>query len=124
MPGERDPRLTGFNFDLTTEQEPGRTRIAVRGELDIGTAPDVERALDDARDRGDAIDLDLRGLTFMDSTGVRLLIVAAQAQALDAAPLRMFLPSGGDALVALEETGAAALLPIATPDADGEGSPA
>jgi anti-anti-sigma factor len=51
--------------------------ISVRGELDVANADDVERELvrvegTDAR----SIVLDLSGLTFIDSTGIRLLVSA------------------------------------------------
>jgi anti-anti-sigma factor len=45
------------------------------GELDLDTAPLLEEQLAAARARGAArLVLDLRGLTFMDSTGLRLVI--------------------------------------------------
>jgi anti-anti-sigma factor len=48
--------------------------VALRGELDMGTAPQVEREL--ARHAPGAVTLDLRGLDFVDSSGVRLVIAA------------------------------------------------
>ena len=53
--------------------------------------------------------LDLRGLTFMDSTGVRVLLEAAEQRN---AGLRMIAPAGGDVRVTIEETGIAPLLPL------------
>jgi anti-sigma B factor antagonist len=45
------------------------------GELDLDTAHRVESALTGLRDEGyGELVLDLRGLTFMDSTGLRLVI--------------------------------------------------
>ncbi len=45
------------------------------GELDLDTAHRVEAALTELRESGYAeLVLDLRGLTFMDSTGLRLVI--------------------------------------------------
>jgi len=55
--------------------EPGRFRLS--GELDIGTVPLLGQAVaDDGPVRGDLV-LDLRDLTFIDSTGVRGLISLA-----------------------------------------------
>ena len=51
-----------------------RRRVALRGELDMDTAPEVERILEAVADRGNEVLLDLSGLTFMDSTGVRALL--------------------------------------------------
>ena len=67
------------------DAEPGRGRVRVipHGELDLATAPDVERRLRELRESGfDRIVLDLRELAFMDSTGLRLVMrehAAAQA---------------------------------------------
>jgi anti-sigma B factor antagonist len=112
--------MNAFDFDQQVHTEPGLTRIVLRGELDLGTAPRVDREIAQARQRGDAIDLDLRELTFMDSTGVRLLLVATQTRTGSDPPLRMFAPRHGDALIALEETGILGLLPLVdAPDQDG-----
>jgi anti-sigma B factor antagonist len=45
------------------------------GELDLDTAPELEGVLESVRAEGHPrVVLDLRGLTFMDSTGLRLVI--------------------------------------------------
>jgi len=63
-------------FSVTVVQDDGRTVITVRGELDLATAPALEEALlPGLRDGGSAV-LDLRGLEFMDSTGVRVIVAA------------------------------------------------
>jgi anti-anti-sigma factor len=51
----------------------------VRGELDLATAPAFERALTSADEPGD-LRLDCSELVFMDSQGVRSLVVAAAAR--------------------------------------------
>ena len=57
----------------------GRT-IGLKGELDIATAPDLEELLTKLRkDNLDAVKVDLRGLDFLDSTGVRVLVEAWKA---------------------------------------------
>jgi anti-sigma B factor antagonist len=51
--------------------------ICVEGELDLATAADLERELTRAEDSdAQSIVLDLSGLQFIDSTGVRLLLRA------------------------------------------------
>ena len=68
-------------LDVTTDRQADTVTVALRGELDISTAPRVEDEL--RRVEGNApprIVLDLRGLEFMDSTGLRV-IVAADARA-------------------------------------------
>ena len=98
--------MTDLDFDLTVTQEDGGWRVALRGELDLGSVERLERALDECG--GDVV-LDLRGLTFMDSTGVRVLLEAAER----AGPgLRMIPPRDGDARITIDETGIAPLLPL------------
>jgi anti-sigma B factor antagonist len=105
--------VTDLDFDLTVERdERGTCRLTLRGELDLGTAERLERALADA---GDDVLLDLRGLTFMDSTGVRVLLEAAEAEH---ANLRIIAPAGGDVRVTIEETGIGPLLPLVESDAE------
>jgi anti-anti-sigma factor len=95
-----------LDFDLTVARNAqGGCRLTLRGELDLGTADRLEHALAEA---GDDVLLDLRELTFMDSTGVRLLLEAAER----GGGLRILAPAGGDARVTIEETGIAPLLPL------------
>jgi len=64
-------------FGIAEEAGPGGARVVrVQGELDIATAPDLERAVLRPRDPGDQVVLDLAGLRFMDSTGLRVLLRA------------------------------------------------
>lgn len=62
------------SFDIRVVRNGSATRIAPAGELDIATTPSLEQAIADATsERGAALVLDLRDLTFMDSTGLRTL---------------------------------------------------
>jgi anti-sigma B factor antagonist len=61
--------------------EPDRERITlhVLGEIDIATAGDMEDPLLDLLDSGfETIVLDLREVTFLDSSGIRVLINSHQ----------------------------------------------
>ena len=53
--------------------------VSVRGELDVATAGSLEKLLLRRREPGARIRLDLSGLGFMDSTGLRVLLRAQQA---------------------------------------------
>jgi anti-sigma B factor antagonist len=58
-------------------------RLSLHGELDMATRAQVESALIGAEDSGaTAIELDLSGLTFMDSSGVHVAL-AARSRALE-----------------------------------------
>src|SRR3954451_6395122 len=64
-------------FAVTISERGTAVQVALEGELDIGTAPRLE---DDLRrveaDGPELLVIDLSGLEFMDSTGLRLLINA------------------------------------------------
>jgi anti-anti-sigma factor len=60
----------------TAKDEEGVT-VALVGELDISTAPEVERQLARVEQgRPTLLALDLRELSFIDSTGLRLVLAA------------------------------------------------
>lgn len=68
-------------LDVDTHEEDGAIRLVLSGELDISSASRVEEELDRVEaERPPVLALDLRGLAFMDSTGLRL-IVSADARA-------------------------------------------
>ena len=64
-----------FKVELSSEGE--RALVAPHGELDMATIPQVEAKLVEARAEGHkTLVLDLRNVTFMDSSGLRLMLVA------------------------------------------------
>ncbi len=65
--------MTMPSFDLrVVRTATARCASCPRGELDIATAPQLEQAIAEATtDAGAELVLDLRELTFMDSTGLR-----------------------------------------------------
>ena len=67
-----------MEVQLDTEQRDGVLRIALTGDLDVSTAPSVEERLIEleAGELPERLVLDLRGLRFIDSTGLSLLINA------------------------------------------------
>jgi anti-sigma B factor antagonist len=64
-------------FDVTITEQGDTVRVSLKGELDISSAPRLEDDLSRIEaDEPATIVLDLSGLDFMDSTGLRLLIGA------------------------------------------------
>lgn len=62
----------------TKDREDG-VEISLKGELDLSTIEKVEQELTRAEDDGHRlIVLDLGGLTFLDSTGLRTIVTADQ----------------------------------------------
>jgi anti-sigma B factor antagonist len=72
--------LDDLIFTLAEEAGDGGERIIrLRGELDIESTPELERALLRSRPAGERVVLDLSELKFMDSTGLRVLLAAREA---------------------------------------------
>lgn len=73
-----------------------RTRAIVRleGELDMATADDLERIVEDALDGYDELFVDLRGLRFMDTYGLWVLLRAARQAREHAIALRLVRGTG------------------------------
>jgi anti-sigma B factor antagonist len=70
-------RAIDMAFGIAEEDGPGGARVVrVHGELDIATAGQLERAVLRPREPGERVVLDLGGLRFMDSTGLRVLMRA------------------------------------------------
>ncbi|MBI5309759.1 MAG: STAS domain-containing protein [Actinobacteria bacterium] len=64
-------------FSVNVETSDDGTCLLCSGELDIGTADALKRALDEVDfAAGSRVTIDLSGVGFMDSTGLRLLIAA------------------------------------------------
>ena len=67
----------GFSFDIQDDRRNGVARLALRGELDVATAPKLEKHLEQVEGDGvGAVLLDLRDLTFVDSTGLHTFLKA------------------------------------------------
>lgn len=65
---------------ISTERLPDALVVAVSGELDISTARELEARVADVAN-GEPLVIDLSDLEFVDSTGLRTLVLAAKASA-------------------------------------------
>ena len=66
-----------LSIETRWDGEGDTASVALTGELDLSTARQVESALAEAEERSpERLELDLRGLTFMDSTGLRVVLAA------------------------------------------------
>ncbi|MGF1664901.1 MAG: STAS domain-containing protein [Acidimicrobiia bacterium] len=97
-----------------TENERGWTMLSVKGEIDIATAgildEAIEQAVTDGRTR---IAVDLEGVSFMDSTGLRTLIVAHRRLG-DVGGTLAVIPGSGPIRRLLEVAGVVDTLEIVT----------
>ena len=82
------------NFRLEVTGDVAATVVAVTGELDLTTSPTLEQQLEELRNSGpELLIVDLRGVEFMDSTGLSVLVRGHQ-RAADAGH-RFALVNGG-----------------------------
>ena len=98
-----------------TELDEGSAEISLRGELDLATAPQLEAALRRVAQPGRTIRIDLAGLAFMDSTGMRSILEANRDAQRDGWTLRLgrapepvqrvFAMSGVESLLPFEAEG-------------------
>lgn len=65
------------SFNVETAEHDNATHVLLRGDLDLSTAKQAEQAIEEAERSGaQTVVIDLRGLSFMDSTGLRVVVSA------------------------------------------------
>jgi len=78
----------GLTFDVA--DRPDGVVVALKGELDLATAPELQRCLLDLIARPvDSLTLDLEELAFLDSSGLGALYRARQAAERQGTPMRL-----------------------------------
>jgi anti-anti-sigma factor len=65
-------------FAITESVEPDGVRLNLSGELDVAVVGDLQNRLDSVGRAGELVVLDLSELTFIDSSGLNVLITAAR----------------------------------------------
>lgn len=79
-------------FGMVEGDAGGFQTVAVAGEIDIATAPDLRAHLDAAIDRGSSpVVVDLLSVTFIDSTGLGVLVNAHERCRRSGAELRIVI---------------------------------
>ena len=71
-----------FEFTVAVGDGPDGSVVAPRGELDMATQGALRTALEQQAARG-AVTLDLSGLSFLDTSGLRLILELAEASRRD-----------------------------------------
>ena len=93
------PNVSPTPFEVANEQIGEVRVLSVSGELDLGTAPQLEGPLEEALATGSGLLIDLSACEFIDSTGIALLVRAWQR--LDGEPGDGVGENGGFALCGL-----------------------
>lgn len=84
--------MSALSIALTSED--GSTVLRLAGELDLGEQPRVITHLEDAVSRGQAVVVDLRELTFIDSTGIGVLLSGMRLASAASVPFRVVNATG------------------------------
>lgn len=106
------------DFALTLERlDDGTMVLALAGELDLYRAPEIEEALAQASDVDRTLTVDLRSLTFLDSTLLVMLLDATRRQRARGSELDV-LVGPQTPMTAFEVTGFHRLLAIRRMDGD------
>lgn len=95
---------------LSHQHLPGMGVVALAGELDRTTSAELDGCLQRVRLPGDHLVMDLAELSFMDSSGLHVVLACARACAADGANLHLAAARGGPARV-LTITGVEERLP-------------
>jgi anti-anti-sigma factor len=61
-------------FKVTSERRNGGAVVAASGEIDMSTSPELRAALRDPEAQAPVVVLDLREVTFMDSSGLGVIV--------------------------------------------------
>jgi anti-sigma B factor antagonist len=104
-------------FRVTVEPLKDARLIRVAGEIDLSTVSALRRELDAARDEAATALLDLSDVTFIDSTGLHLLLEASHSSAVSDWALFVVRPSEAVQRL-IELSGTADLLRLVDPTAE------
>ncbi|CAD2072151.1 anti-sigma-B factor antagonist [Phocicoccus schoeneichii] len=64
-----------MNINIEVNEKPGITEVSIAGELDIYTAPELKKVFEPvAADGTSSLHVDLKELSYMDSTGLGLFV--------------------------------------------------
>jgi anti-sigma B factor antagonist len=108
-----DRELEADGLSVQLQQEGERVVVRAWGELDLSSAKEFEARLRRViRESSSGVILDLGGVTFIDSTGLRVLISAATLSHASRREL-IVLRGSAQALQVIETSGVEDLLPLA-----------
>jgi anti-anti-sigma factor len=102
-------------FSLSVERSRGRARIILEGELDMVAAPNLVATIDELLgEDGLEVVVDLRALTFMDSSGLQALL-HGHARSGESRASFSLIRGGDNVMRVFELSGIDGLIPFARP---------
>ena len=102
-------------FSVEVQRHGDVAVVEPRGELDVATVPTLRAMVEEIKSAGRLV-LDLRGLSFIDSTGLHLLVALNQRAQRDGFQLVLVAPAP-PADRAIQVSGLAKTLPFVSPSA-------
>ena len=112
----------GPRFDVSVERAGNTAIVRLAGELDLATAPELTDVLHGLEPRYKRVILDLTGLEFIDSTGLRLAVTEYDRATMDGFEF-VIAGAAGAVLKVLRLTGLDVTLPLAPDVASVLGDP-
>jgi anti-anti-sigma factor len=110
--GRKKRNVTQPPFEIDSVRDGQTGRLTLTGELDIATVPRAQEAVDGLLAGGvQRLVIDLSGLGFVDSSGLRLFIVLDRRAAAQGWALGLIRPRGA-AMTVFEVSGAEENLPF------------
>ena len=61
-------------FEVDVESRDGGVVVAPKGEIDLSTVDEVRRAIEQSHDSASSLVIDLSGVGFLDTSGLRLVV--------------------------------------------------
>lgn len=93
-------------FAISVREDRGSTAVEISGELDLAHSTEAEKALAEAEEAEGPIVIDLTDLTFLDSVGVAILLMARGRDRQDGKSRLTFIaPAREDVMLVLVRTG-------------------
>lgn len=92
-PGVYSSNIMNDNSRLKVDVAIDERIVTIHGDMDLRTAPEVDRAIEGLGGDGDVV-LDMTGVTFMDSSGLRTVV--ARRQVLEDAGHRLVISDPSD----------------------------
>jgi anti-sigma B factor antagonist len=112
LPHDSLTRLTASPLEVSALVSEHTAVVRVAGELDLATAPELSNVLEGLERECRRIVLDVSGLTFIDSTGLRLAVIEHDHATMDGFEFAI-AGATGPVLEVLRLTGLDVALPLA-----------